>query len=177
MRRMLSARTTSLFHAIPALWLLAVGACMWMLRGEPSTMPLFVLMAALPAMVLWGMLHTLRFVSTDGERLYVASWTREIAISFSQIAVVRQVGGGRRGQPTVVLTLHDRTPLGQEIRFMPRTRWMPDPGALQRAQALQATDPEAASMALLGGLSAAEEIRQRVEAASRANHPIPQRSA
>lgn len=165
MRRILSARSTTFYHLLPWLWLAAAGAVAWMVRGEREVLPVVVLTAVVPALVLYAMMRRLRRVSTDGRVLFVAMRGKEIAVPFSEIAEVREQSGGRRRAPTVTLRLKNPSALGEEIRFVPRMRWWPD------AQAPQAADP---AMALWASFSPAEEIRQRMQASETVRSPHSQ---
>ena len=163
MRKVLSARSTSLYPLLPVLWLTAVAACAWLVRGAPGMLPVLAIVGLVPALLLARLARGLRHVSTDGRLLYVRAGWREVAVPFSSITRVREIRGtGRHSGITVVLTLDAPTPLGDEIRFVPRMRWLPDAEALRRAQTLHATDPDAAGMALWSSFSAAEGIRQRI---------------
>jgi hypothetical protein len=162
MRRTLSARSTSFFRALPLLWVLAVAPCVWILRRESVILPMLLVTAVVPALLIRWQVRRLRHVSTDGERLYVRKGGREVAVPFSGITSVREIrGSASRGGVTVVLTLRDPEPLGPEVFFTPRMRWLPDREALRRAQ----SDPDGAARALWSGFSPAEEIRQRMAAA------------
>jgi hypothetical protein len=162
MRRDLSARTTIFYQLLPGLWLLATAAAAWMLRSERSLLPMLALTAVVPTLLMGWMTAKLRHVSTDGRVLFVSSIRKEIAIPFSEIAEVRESGGGRRSTPTVTLRLKSPSEFGDEIRFVPRMRWLPDAQSVARVETLRDANPDAAAMALWASLSPAEEIRQRM---------------
>lgn len=174
MRRTLSARSTAFYHALPWLWLAAAGAAAWMMRGEREMLPALVGTAVVPAVALYLLMRQVRRVSTDGRVLFVAARGREVVVPFSEIAEVREHRGGRRGAPRVTLRLKTPCELGEEIHFVPRMRWWPDTEAAGRAQALQATDPDAAAMAMWASFSPAEEIRQRMQASENVRSPHSQ---
>ena len=165
-RRILSARSTGFYHAVPVLWVAAVALTGWMVRSDTRLVAMLVPIGLAPALFLHSQLRKYRRISTDGESLYVSTGGGEVTVPFSEVEDVREIPGmGRNRVPTVVLSLRSDTPIGREIRFVPRMRWWPTPESIEAVQRLQDRDPDAATMALWGGLSVAEEIRQRADAA------------
>lgn len=162
----LSSRSTALVRALPRMWVAAVALVAWTVRTEARLLAVFVPVALIPWLALRGLLGRLCTVDSDGTALHVRRGRRTAVIPFSHVASVEEIlGTGRNTARTVVVALRAATPLGREIRFAPRMRWLPDPEAIRRAAALREADPAAAASVLWESLSPADHIRQRMRSA------------